>query len=438
MTDKKFKYSQSAEANAAAHTAVEKAEKEAQEARQAVKTQQQAVDQAQNELNLVQASQEEKQKNYDYAFAKVKALGGNTSATAESAATHQTQAEAALAQAKAEKIAAENEVNQKQTLLNQAQVESDAADENVKAKENALKQLEAETNSSIVKKRADVDEKQNALDIAEKELEEKNVSISDAVEQKNKAEQALEEQETEDAAAAQIEVDKKQAAYDEIKAMIMQLLHAQADYNQKQQEEVTAKTEYKNAQNIVNTLEAALADAKDTQAEAQSKEERAKALSYDAAFLNQITDPDFTYLNDEISKVKDAQSREALLQKAYDAAKQKAAESEEAYGQAKLENVRTLAELVVAQTTYDKYLAEQKAQEAATQAKADEESRKETEKIRQVFEQKDAVDKYDNSKISQKAMSVKTGDKANAGGMLAVAGVAGMIAALAQKIKRRE
>lgn len=405
---------------------MEKAEKEAQEARQAVKTQQQAVDQAQNELNLVQASQEEKQKNYDYAFAKVKALGGNTSATAESAATHQTQAEAALAQARAEKIAAENEVNQKQTLLNQAQVESDAADENVKAKENAL-------------------------DIAEKELEEKNVSISDAVEQKNKAEQALEEQEaelsvlqrelaaqTEDAAAAQIEVDKKQAAYDEIKAMIMQLLRAQADYNQKQQEEVTAKTEYKNAQNIVNTLEAALADAKDTQAEAQSKEERAKALSYDAAFLNQITDPDFTYLNDEISKVKDAQSREALLQKAYDAAKQKAAESEEAYGQAKLENVRTLAELVVAQTTYDKYLAEQKAQEAAAQAKADEESRKETEKIRQVFEQKDAVDKYDNSKISQKAMSVKTGDKANAGGMLAVVGVAGMIAALAQKIKRRE
>lgn len=126
----------------------------------------------------------------------------------------------------------------------------------------------------------------------------------------------------EDAAAAQIEVDKKQAAYDEIKAMIMQLhFNAQADYNQKQQEEVTAKTEYKNAQNIVNTLEAALADAKDTQAEAQSKEERAKALSYDAAFLNQITDPDFTYLNDEISKVKDAQSREALLQKAYDAAK---------------------------------------------------------------------------------------------------------------------
>ena len=72
------------------------------------------------------------------------------------------------------------------------------------------------------------------------------------------------------------------------------------------------------------------------------------------------------------------------------------------------------------------------------EAKADEESRKETEKIRQVFEQKDAADKYDNSKISQKAMSVKTGDKANAGGMLAVAGVAGMIAALAKKIKRRE
>ena len=338
---------------------MEKAEKEAQEARQAVKTQQQAVDQAQNELNLVQASQEEKQKNYDYAFAKVKALGGNTSATAESAATHQTQAEAALAQARAEKIAAENEVNQKQTLLNQAQVESDAADEKCQGKREC---------TGYCRKRI---------------RGEKMCPISDAVEQKKqKQKQALEEQEaelsvlqrelaaqTEDAAAAQIEVDKKQAAYDEIKAMIMQLLRAQADYNQKQQEEVTAKTEYKNAQNIVNTLEAALADAKDTQAEAQSKEERAKALSYDAAFLNQITDPDFTYLNDEISKVKDAQSREALLQKAYDAAKQKAAESEEAYGQAKLENVRTLAELAVAQTTYDKYLAEQKAQEAAPRQK---------------------------------------------------------------------
>lgn len=239
--------------------------------------------------------------------------------------------------------------------------------------------------------------------ILQKRIRGENVSISDAVEQKNKAEQALEEQEaelsvlqrelaaqTEDAAAAQIEVDKKQAAYDEIKAMIMQLLHAQADYNQKQQEEVMAKTEYKMPKYSEYT-EAALADAKDTQAEAQSKEERAKALSYDAAFLNQITDPDFTYLNDEISKVKDAQSREALLQKAYDAAKQKAAESEEAYGQAKLENVRTLAELAVAQTTYDKYLAEQKAQEAAAQAKADEESRKETEKY----------DRYSSRKMPQ-------------------------------------
>lgn len=34
-------------------------------------------------------------------------------------------------------------------------------------------------------------------------------------------------------------------------------------------------------------------------------------------------------------------------------------------------------------------------------------------------------------------MSVKTGDKANAGGMLAVAGVAGMIAALAAKNKKK-
>lgn len=170
---------------------------------------------------------------------------------------------------------------------------------------------------------------QKAIDNAEQAKANARNTFSEAVtnasnenvEATKKMNQLQENKQEAELTAAQIEVDKKQAAYAEIKAMIMQLLHAQADYNQKQQEEVTAKTEYKNAQNIVNTLEAALADAKDTQAEARSKEERAKALSYDAAFLNQITDPDFTYLNDEISKVKDAQSREALLQKAYDAAK---------------------------------------------------------------------------------------------------------------------
>ena len=57
---------------------MEKAEKEAQEARQAVKTQQQAVDQAQNELNLVQASQEEKQKNYDYTLKLHDACGSQS------------------------------------------------------------------------------------------------------------------------------------------------------------------------------------------------------------------------------------------------------------------------------------------------------------------------------------------------------------------------
>lgn len=79
-----------------------------------------------------------------------------------------------------------------------------------------------------------------------------------------------------------------------------------------------------------------------------------------------------------------------------------------------------------------------KAEEAVKQAKADEESRKETEKIRQVFAQKDAADEYDSHASAQKAKSVKTGDMANAGGLLGVAGVSGMIAVLAQKIKRRE
>lgn len=95
---------------------MEKAEKEAQEARQAVKTQQQAVDQAQNELNLVQASKEEKQKNYDYAFAKVKELGGNTSATAESAATHQTQAD--YNQKQQEEVTAKTEYKNAQNIVN--------------------------------------------------------------------------------------------------------------------------------------------------------------------------------------------------------------------------------------------------------------------------------------------------------------------------------
>ena len=175
MTDKKFKYSQSAEANAAAHTAVEKAEKRSPRSASGGENAATGSRPGTERAESCTGFPGRKTKNYDYAFAKVKSTWRKYKCHGGNLQPHQTQAEAALAQARAEKIAAENEVNQKQTLLNQAQVESDAADENVKAKENALekaenalKQLEAETNSSIVKKRADVDEKQNALDIAEK------------------------------------------------------------------------------------------------------------------------------------------------------------------------------------------------------------------------------------------------------------------------------
>ena len=240
--------------------------------------------------------------------------------------------------------------------IKEAKIQLEAAKEANQKTAAEAKQAKADYEEAKKQEAEALETAQKAIDNAEQAKANARNTFSEAVtnasnenvEATKKMNQLQANKQEAELTAAQIEVDKKQAAYDEIKAMIMQLLHAQADYNQKQQEEVTAKTEYKNAQNIVNTLEAALADAKDTQAEAQSKEERAKALSYDTAFLNQITDPDFTYLNDEISKVKDAQSREALLQKAYDAAKQKAAESEEAYGQAKLENVRTLAELAVA------------------------------------------------------------------------------------------
>ncbi len=51
---------------------------------------------------------------------------------------------------------------------------------------------------------------------------------------------------------------------------------------------------------------------------AEDRMERAKHLSYEDALVNEITDSDFAYLNDEIKNVKDADARISLLQAAYE------------------------------------------------------------------------------------------------------------------------
>lgn len=102
--------------------------------------------------------------------------------------------------------------------------------------------------------------------------------------------------------------------------------------------------------------------------------------------------------------------------------------------------------MAIAQTTYDKYLADKKAQDAIDKAKADEESKKANEMIRQVLKQKSSVDNYDDiiptstakKTVTNKTNSVKTGDSANVAGLAAAMGVANVAAATIVEKKRRK
>ena len=211
--------------------------------------------------------------------------------------------------------------------------------------------------------------------------------------------------------------------------------------------EDTAKAEYQEAQDTVDKLSAALVDAVESQKNAEDRMERAKHLSYEDALVNEITDSDFAYLNDEIKNVKDADARISLLQAAYEDAVKKVAETKQTYEDAKTANAKASAELAVAQTTYDKYLAEKRAQDAIDKAKADEESKKANEMIRRVLKQKSSVDNYNDiiptsvvkNSANDRADSVKTGDSANVAGLAAAMGMAGIaVAASLEEKKRRK
>jgi len=241
--------------------------------------------------------------------------------------------------------------------------------------------------------------------------------------------------------------EQAQKEYDEVVEAITPLRNAQNDYKLKKTAEDTAKAEYQEAQDTVDKLSVALVDAVESQKNAEDRMERAKHLSYEDALVNEITDSDFAYLNDEIKNVKDADARISLLQAAYEDAVKKVTETKQTYEDAKTANAKASAELAVAQTTYDKYLAEKRAQDAIDKAKADEESKKANEMIRRVLKQKSSVDNYNDiiptsvvkNSANDHADSVKTGDSANVAGLATAMGMAGIaVAASLEEKKRRK
>ena len=154
-------------------------------------------------------------------------------------------------------------------------------------------------------------------------------------------------------------------------------------------------------------------------------------------------------MNAYITKEKEAEQNAKDMQMKYDTAVLATQSAKAAYDEAKLASVKSAAEVAIAQTTYDKFVAEKKAQDAIEQAKADAESKAEAEKIRQVLKQKASVDNYNDiiktsntsdktQKVSSKSNSVQTGDAANASGLASAMGLAGLVAAGAMTRRKKE
>ena len=424
------------------------------------------AEKAQQELDALQASQEEKQKNYEEALKAVKACGGNESATAESAQAHKKSAEKALEDAKKVKTEAESAVTQKELELESAKSALKTAESDVNEKktrlaetESARDKIEAEISQNLEEKREDVEAKQAVLTQTDEELTAKTAIEMKAAEAKQTAEAAqtakqaalmganvelqTKEQEVAEAVA---KVEKAQSDYDTAVEGIQVFRKAKAIYDAAVAEEETAKNAYDEALKTAEEYAKELAVAEEEQKKAESQKEAAKNLSYEKALTEEVTEEGFTYLNTYIAKEKEAEQNANDMQMKYDTAVLVAQSAKAAYDEAKLESAKSAAEVAIAQATYDKFVAEKKAQDAIEQAKADAESKAEAEKIRQVLKQKASVDNYNDiintsnktQKVSSKNNSVKTGDVANVVGLAGAMGLAGLAAADAMSRRKKE
>ena len=154
-----------------------------------------------------------------------------------------------------------------------------------------------------------------------------------------------------------------QKAYDEAVKGSEDVKAAQEEYDKALAAEKNLKTEYDNAKNKTADTEKTYADVLDMLNKAQDKLKRAQGLSFEAAKENEITDPDFAYLNDYVARAKAAEKKAEDANAAVSALAEALEKAKAEYEKAK--KARELAELnlMLAQAEYDMFAPQEKPEE---------------------------------------------------------------------------
>ena len=161
-----------------------------------------------------------------------------------------------------------------------------------------------------------------------------------------------------------------QDEYDDLVEAITPLREAQAAEREASEAKDTAATELGNAEADELQAEADLEAAIQAYEDAKDLKGRADLLSYEDALETPITDEDFTYLNDYINAIADADAAVVAAQKTAEEKKATLKEAQKVYDDAKAAHLVTLANLAAAQADYDKFAQEEADRQAAENAKA--------------------------------------------------------------------
>ena len=342
------------------------------------------VDEAEKALAEAAKACDSKKAAYEKLQSEYKTLTGKEfTGTSEDAAKNLDAANKLLAEKKKAKEALDQKFVATQTKEAEAQAKYNASENAVKEKKTALDkanekvaELESAMQSNLAEKRKAVEEKTKALEDAKALADAKTKEANDLSDKlgKLKADLADAKAKLPEAEKAQADTQKvakdaetvyqdAKKAYDEAVKGSEDVKAAQEEYDKALAAEKNLKTEYDNAKNKTADTEKTYADVLDMLNKAQDKLKRAQGLSFEAAKENEITDPDFAYLNDYVARAKAAEKKAEDANAAVSALAEALEKAKAEYEKAK--KARELAELnlMLAQAEYDMFAPQEKPEE---------------------------------------------------------------------------
>ena len=332
---------------------------------------------------------EDKLKELEFAGLRIYQQGHKVGTVSE-AQGRQTQAGTNLTNAQADKAEKSDALDAAKEAMTGPQTEYDEALEveaekqaALEAAENRRDEIEDAIAADIAEKRADMESKETALNDAKNALTNATGDVTSAEATLTQADNKLTEVNRQladaqtvynDAADArddsQDTVNTLQDEYDDLVEAITPLREAQAAEREASEAKDTAATELGNAEADELQAEADLEAAIQAYEDAKDLKGRADLLSYEDALETPITDEDFTYLNDYINAIADADAAVVAAQKTAEEKKATLKEAQKVYDDAKAAHLVTLANLAAAQADYDRFAQEEADRLAAENAKA--------------------------------------------------------------------